>query len=319
MAEIVVLDGRALNPGDLSWDALRALGSCEIHERTPAEIAIQRIADARIVLTNKTKLDEATLRQLPGVRYIGVLSTGFDVVDVATAKELGIVVSNVPGYATESVVQLVFALMLELLQGVGLHSEFVREGNWKRGEDFSFTLFPTVELAGVTLGIVGLGTIGRRVAEVGRAFGMKIVGVVNGEPKMPLPDWVNRVSLDELCTQSDVITLHCPLTPATRGMIDHVKLSMMKPGAVLVNTSRGPVIDEPALVEALNAGRLAGAGLDVLSVEPPGADHPLMTSKNCIITPHLGWATVAARKRLMECVVANVKAFIEGRPVNRVA
>ncbi len=311
MQRIVILDGFTLNPGDLDWSPLQALGSVEIHDRTgPTEI-IQRAAGAEILLTNKTPVTAATLAALPELRFIGVLATGYNVVDIAAARTQGIPVSNVPGYGAASVAQLVWSLILELCNHVGVHGQAVRAGEWSRCPDFSFTMAPLRELQGMTLGIIGYGAIGKAVAAVGSAFGM----AVQVHTRTPQPD-VKHVSLDELLATSDIISLHCPLTETTQGLINAERLRQMKPSALLINTGRGPLIVESDLAEALSAGVIAGAGLDVLSVEPPAPGNPLINAPNCLITPHLGWATKAARQRLLGAVVANVAAFQAGASKN---
>jgi glycerate dehydrogenase len=320
--KIVVLDGYTLNPGDLDWQPLHALGDCTIFERTPKETLFERAAGAEVLLTNKVALGRAELAQLPQLRYIGVLATGYNIVDVAAARERGITVCNVPAYSTASVAQLTFALLLELTSQVGHHADRVRTGAWVKAQDFSFRERPLVELEGLTLGIVGFGAIGRRVATLGHAFGMTVlVHTAHPERYQATPDGVavHFVGLDELCAASDVVTLHCPLFPETRGLIDARRLELMRPSAFLLNTSRGPLIDEAALTDALNAGQLAGAGLDVLSAEPPAADNPLLTAANCCITPHIAWATRAARARLLAATVANLQAFVAGAPQNVVS
>lgn len=311
---IVVLDGFTLNPGDLTWDALKALGSCEIHDRTPPGEIPRRAADAEIILTNKAVLTRAHLEHLPKLKYIGVLATGTNVVDLAAARERGIPVTNVPAYSTPSVVQTTFALLLELTHHVGHHAAGVRTGRWTASPDFSYSDFPLVELAGLTFGTVGFGRIALAVAEVAHAFGMN-VRAYNPSPK-PAPPFVSFVDLETLFRDSDVVSLHCPLTPQTQQLVNAPRLALMKPTAFLLNTSRGPVVDESALAVALNNGQIAGAGLDVLSVEPPPANHPLLQAKNCLITPHNAWATRAARERLMQVAVENVRAFLAGKPQN---
>ncbi len=312
---IVVLDGYTLNPGDLSWDALRSLGACAIYDRTAREEVVPRSLAADLLLTNKTLLGREAILALPKLRYIGVLATGHNIVDAAAARERAIPVTNVPLYGTRSVAQLTWALLLELTQRVGHHAESVRRGRWSACPDFSYWDFPLLELDGLTLGIVGYGRIGRAVAEAGRAFGMKIVVFSRSRPHAP-PDETNWMELDELFAVSDVVSLHCPLTDSTRHLVNARRLALMKPTALLLNTSRGPLIDEPALAASLNAGQIAGAGLDVLSVEPPPPDHPLLRATNCVITPHLAWATRAARSRLMATAVDNVAAFLRGSPQN---
>jgi glycerate dehydrogenase len=311
---IVVLDGFTLNPGDLSWAELEALGPCSIFERTPPGDVLTRAGGAEIVLTNKTLLDRDTIQRLPGLQYIGVLATGTNIVDLAVARARGIPVTNVPTYGTRSVAQLTFALLLELAQHVGHHAGTVREGRWTRSADWSYWDSPLIELEGLTLGIVGYGRIGRAVGELGAAFGMNVLA--SGRRASAPTSSVRVVELDALFRESDVVSLHCPLTPETTRLVNSRRLSLMKPTAFLLNTSRGQLVDEPALADALNSGRFAGAGLDVLSVEPPPADNPLLTARNCLITPHMAWATRAARSRLMRIAVENVRAFINGQPQN---
>jgi Lactate dehydrogenase and related dehydrogenases len=312
--KIVVLDGYTLNPGDLDWSALRALGAGEIHDRTPVEQIVERAADAEIVLTNKCPLRADTIERLPKLRYIGVLATGYNVVDVAAAKARGIVTTNVPAYGTRSVAQHVFALLLELTNSVGHHAQTARDGRWTRSVDWCYWDRPLVELDGLTLGIVGYGRIGRAVAELGRAFGMNVLAFTRSEAP-----GATKVELDDLFRRSDVISLHCPLTPATEGLVNTARLALMKPTAFLINTGRGPLVVEKDLAAALEAGVLAGAAVDVLSAEPPSADNPLLTARNCLVTPHLAWATRAARQRLLDIAIANVRSFIEGRPQNVVS
>jgi glycerate dehydrogenase len=314
--KIVVLDGHALNPGDLSWEGLRAIGELQVFDRTAEDQIVARAHDAEVVLTNKTRLSAQTLRQLKKIRYIGVLATGYDVVDVRAARELGITVTNIPTYGTASVAQFTFALLLELSHHVGLHSEATRAGEWSRSEDFSFWKTPLIELAGKTLGIVGMGQIGRRVAELAVAFEMQVVAA--DEVKRPVPAWpgFRWYEVDELLANSDVVSLHCPLLPQTQGIINARSLALMKSSAFLINTSRGPLIIEQDLADALNSGRLAGAAVDVLSSEPPASDNPLLRAKNCIVTPHIAWATTEARTRLLEAAVANLRAFVDAHPTN---
>jgi len=311
---LVVLDGFTLNPGDLSWADLQALGACTIYDRTPPSELLARAAEADLLLTNKTELGADTIRRLPRLKYIGVLATGTNVVDLAAARARGIPVTNVPAYGTKSVAQLTFALLLELAQHTGHHAQTVREGRWTRSPEWCYWDFPLIELDGLALGIVGYGRIGRAVGELGAAFGMTVLAC--HPPAGAVPSYVRFVELDALFRDSDVLSLHCPLTPQTAKLVNARRLSLMKPTAFLLNTSRGPLVDEPALADALNAGRLAGAGLDVLATEPPRADNPLLAAKNCLITPHLAWATRAARARLMQIAVANVRAFLRGTPQN---
>ncbi|MBD2864867.1 MULTISPECIES: D-2-hydroxyacid dehydrogenase [Paenibacillus] len=312
---IIVLDGYTLNPGDLSWEGLEALGTVTVYDRTPAESIVERAKGARVILTNKTPLRAEVLKQLPELQYIGVLATGYDVVDTAEAAKLGITVTNVPAYSTASVAQLVFALLLELCQQAGLHNEAVRKGEWAGCPDFSFWKTPLVELAGKTLGVVGIGGIGEKVAEIGQAFGMNVIAT-NRSGKRPALEGVRLVSIGELFQEADVVTLHCPLTPETEGLIQKATLLQMKKTAFLINTGRGKLIRESDLADALNEGVIAGAGLDVLSSEPPAANNPLLSARNCIITPHVGWASFEARGRLMDVAVSNVAAFAAGSPVH---
>jgi glycerate dehydrogenase len=311
--KIVVLDGYTMNPGDLSWEGLEGLGECAVYERTPPERVVERAAGAEVVLTNKVVLDGAVMARLPALKYIGVLATGYNVVDTAAARERGIVVTNVPAYSTRSVAQLVMALVLELAHHVGHHARTVREGRWTASQDFVYWDYPLVELDGLVMGIVGFGQTGRAVADLARAFGMRVLVHTRTPTAGP---GVEFVDLATLLRRSDVVSLHCPLTPQTEDLVSAKRLALMKPTAFLINTSRGPVVNERDLAEALSAGRIAGAGLDVLSTEPPKADNPLLAAKNCFITPHFAWATRAARDRLMKTVVANVRAFLAGRPQN---
>jgi glycerate dehydrogenase len=312
--KIVVLDGYTLNPGDLSWRDLEALGHVVVHEHSTAAQVVERAQDAQIVLTNKTPVPRQTLARLPQARYIGVLATGFNIVDVEAARERDIPVCNVPIYGTASVAQAAIAHVLNLTQRIGDHAVAVAGNRWAQCRDFSFRDHPLVELEGLTFGVIGFGRIGRRTAELARAFGMRILAHTRTSDSSV--DWAEFVDLDELLKRSDVVSLHCPLTPETERMIDAERLACMKPTAFLVNTSRGPLIDEEALHEALEAGTIAGAGLDVMTVEPPGADHPLYSAINCYVTPHNAWATGAARGRLLDTVVDNVRAFVAGSPQN---
>lgn len=317
--KIVVLDGYTLNPGDNPWDALAALGDLTVYDRSAPSEVVERARGAEIVLTNKTVLDAATIAALPDVRFIAVLATGYNVVDVAAARARGIQVANVPEYGTDSVAQHVFALLLELASAVGAHDAAVHAGQWVRSPDFCFWRGSLVELAGLTMGIVGYGRIGQRVGELARAFGMRVVA--SGRPGKGASGGgdVERLPIDELFAASDVVTLHCPLTADNARFVDAKLLRRMKPNAFLINTARGALIDEPALAQALRDGVLAGAGLDVLSSEPPHADNPLLTAPRCIVTPHVAWATLAARRRLMATAVENVRAWLAGAPINLVA
>ena len=304
---IVVLDGYTLNPGDLSWDALRELGSCEIYDRSAPDEIVPRSTSAEIVLTNKVKLNGEYISSVPTLKYIGVTATGYNIVDVAAARERKVIVTNVPTYGTQSVAQMTFALLLELTQHVGHHAQTVREGRWTRSPDFCYWDYPLIELDGLTLGVIGFGRIGKMVGQLAEAFGMKVLTYSRKQPV---------AEMETLFRRSDIISLHCPLTPQTEHLVNEKRLAWMKPTAFLLNTSRGPLIDESALAKALNEGRIAGAGLDVLAVEPPTADNPLLRAKNCLITPHIAWATRAARSRLMEAVVENVRAFLAGESKN---
>jgi len=312
---IVVLDGFTLNPGDLRWDALKALGNCTIHDRTPDTEIVPRARPAEIVLTNKTPLTRETIAQLPSLRYVGVLATGHNIVDSAAARERGIPVTNVPSYGTMSVVQVVFAHLLNLTHRMAHHTDAVRTGRWSASVDFSFWDFPLLELSGKTMGIVGLGRIGTAVAHVAHAFGMDVIAY-DRSPSPSLPPFVRSVTLEEVFSKSDVLTLHCPLTPETHRLVNKERLGLMKPTAFLINTSRGAVVDETALFEALQHGALAGAGLDVMDKEPPPSGHPLLSTPNCYVTPHFAWASTDARRRLLDEVVENVRGFLEGHPRN---
>jgi len=312
---MVVLDGHTMNPGDLSWDALQSLAQCYIYDRTVQEKVVDRAREAEAVITNKVVLDRSLIEELPELKYVGVSATGYNVIDPEAARERGIVVTNVPGYSTESVAQMVFALLLELCHRVGRHAWTVREGRWAGSLDFCYWDFPLVELNGLTMGIVGLGRIGQAVARLAGAFGMRVLAYRRPRQLAEAAE-VEFVDLDTLFARSDVISLNCPLTDETERLVNRRRLSQMKETAFLINTSRGPVVDEEALADALNSGRIAGAGMDVLAVEPPSADNPLLSAPNCFITPHIAWATRAARERLMDTVVGNFRAFLEGRRQN---
>ncbi len=312
---IVVLDGHTLNPGDLSWDSLARLGALTVHERTAPGEVVARAAGAAVVLTNKTVLTREQLARLPELRLIGVLATGYNVVDTAAARERGIPVCNVPDYGTRSVAQFTFALLLELAHHVGHHAATTRAGRWSQSPDFCYWDRPQIELEGLTLGLIGLGRIGRAVADLGHAFGMKVVTTSRRRPD-DLPAHLEFVSLDDLLARSDVVSLHCPLTSETKHLIGPANLAKMRRNAFLLNTGRGPLVDDQALAEALRIGTIAGAAVDVLTAEPPAADNPLLQAPNCLVTPHIAWATRAARARLMETAVGNVEAFLGGSPRN---
>ncbi len=316
--KIVVLDGFCLNPGDLQWEAIEALGETIVFDRTSRDEVIERAKDADVVLTNKTVIKKETMQQLPQLKYIGVLATGYNVVDIEAAKELGIVVTNIPAYSTDSVVQNVFAHILNIANQVAHHSVAVKSGRWTSSRDFSFWDMSLMEIAGKTIGLVGLGNIGMATAKVANAFGMKVIAMTS-KTKEELPDFITPVEKETLMSKSDIVSLHCPLNDETREIINKQSLALMKPTAVLINTGRGPLIDEQALADALNAGQLFAAGLDVLSSEPPKADNPLLEARNCYITPHIAWATFEARQRLMKIATENLKAFAEGKLVNVVS
>jgi len=313
---LVVLDGYTLNPGDNPWDDLRRFGALTVYDRTSPELTVPRAAPATVLLTNKTPLSGDMLRQLPALRFISVLATGFNVVDVAAARAQGIPVSNVPEYGTDSVAQHVFALLLELCHHVGKHAGAVRAGRWIDAPDFCFWDVPPIELAGRTMGIVGFGRIGQRVAVLARAFGMRVVVAGGSRGAAPGVPAVERADVPGLFAAADVVSLHCPLTADNERFVDAALLARMKPEALFLNTARGGLVDEPALAAALHGGQIAGAGLDVVAVEPMRADNPLRQARNCIITPHIAWASLSARRRLMEATVNNVAAFVAGRPVN---
>lgn len=314
--KIVVLDGYALNPGDLSWDALSAFGEVTVYDRTPTEAeAIARIGDAEILLINKFPVTESLLEACPSVRMIGVLATGYNVVDCAAARKRNIPVCNVPSYGTAAVAQFTMALILELCHRVGLHDQSVHQQQWENCPDFCYWLSPQMELAGKTIGIIGFGRIGRAVGRLAKAFGMKILAYSPRE--YPEGREIGSyVDLDTLLRESDIVSLHCPLFPETKNIICAESITKMKNGAMLINTSRGPLINEQDVANALESGKLRGAAVDVVSQEPICSDNPLLSAKNCIITPHMAWAPVESRQRLMDCVVANVEAFLKEEPQN---
>jgi glycerate dehydrogenase len=314
--KIVVLDGCTLNPGDNPWDEVARLGELTVFDRTPAAQIVARARDAQIILTNKTPLSAATLAQLQCLQFVAVLATGYNIVDVAAARRRGIAVSNVPEYGTDSVAQHVFALLLELCHHVGVHDAAVKAGEWVRAVDFCFWRTPPVELSGLTMGIVGLGRIGRRVGALAHAFGMNVVaggGKRREDPGYRPFAWA---TVPELFAVADVISLHCPLTADNAGFVNRDLLKRVKPSAFFINVARGGLVDEGALTEALNTGQLAGAAVDVVSAEPMHSDNPLLQAQNCIITPHIAWATLAARRRLMAITVKNVQGFLAGQPIN---
>ncbi len=308
--KIVILDGYTLNPGDLSWDGFSALGEVTVYDRTPQEEILSRIGGAEIVYTNKTPLTRETLFKAPNLKYVGVLATGYNVVDVAAAKELGIPVTNIPTYGTSAVAQFVFALLLEVCHRVGHHNDAVQQGRWTAGRDFCFWDYPLIELSGKTMGIIGYGRIGRATADIARAFGMRVLAYDPGQSGEDL------VPLSALLEKSDVISLHCPLLPGTEGIINQETIARMKDGVILINTSRGPLVREKDLREALLSGKVYAAAVDVVSTEPIGADNPLLGLANCLITPHIAWAPKESRVRLMDIAVDNLRRFLEGNPVN---
>ncbi|PKQ45375.1 D-2-hydroxyacid dehydrogenase [Confluentibacter flavum] len=316
--KIVVLDGYTLNPGDLNWDSLKKLGDVTIYDRTPSNLILQRCEGADVLFTNKTILDEITLNNLPSLKYIGVLATGYNVVNTEVAKKNNIMVTNVPGYGTTSVVQMTFALLLELCHHVQYHSDSVMNGKWSASNDWCYWDYPLVELAGKTMGIIGFGNIGQKVADVAMAFGMNILVVDKNKSDQSKGNNIRWVENQELFEKSDVISIHCPLFPETKGLINKENLRKMKKSAFIINTSRGPIIIDRDLAEALINGTIAGAAIDVLSVEPPEANNPLYNAPNCIITPHIAWATKEARARLMVIAINNLSAFIKGEQINRI-
>lgn len=315
--KIVVLDSYTLNPGDQNWEPLQTLGDFTEYDRTPPAQIVERAQDAEVVLVNKVILNREIINQLPKLRYIGVLATGYNNIDIEAAKEKGIVVTNVRAYGPASVAQQSFALLLALVNHAELHSQSVHNGEWTNAADWCYWKTPLVELAGKTLGLIGFGDIGSQVARIAQAFGMKVI-VYRKNPSRTQDDSITLVSLEAIFTQSDVVSLHCPLTDETKEIINATHLALMKPTAYLLNTGRGPLINEQELADALKQGTIAGAGLDVLSVEPPKADNPLLSAPNCIITPHIAWATFEARKRLLSMAADNVKAFLNGNPVNTI-
>ena len=313
--KIVILDGYALNPGDLSYDRLQQFGELKVYDRTAPEQVIERAKDADVLLTNKVVLGEKEINQLPKLRYIGVQATGYNVVDVEAARKHGIMVTNIPAYSTASVAQMVMAHLLNITQSVEYYARENRAGRWAKNPDFCYWDNPLIELAGKQMGIVGFGRTGSAVARLASAFGMKVAAYTS-KPQEALPEGVEKLSLDELFASSDVVSLHCPLVPATQHLVNAERLALMKPTAILINTARGPIVDEQALADALNNGTLYAAGIDVLCEEPPRTESPLLTARNSFVTPHIAWATLEARSRLLDICEANLRAFIEGHPQN---
>ena len=316
--KIVILDGYTANPGDLSWDCLKELGEVTVYERTRRDEIAGRAADADIVLTNKVVMDREMMALLPRLKYIGVLATGYNVVDIEAARERDIIVTNVPAYSTESVAQMVFAHLLTVTNRTEHYAQQNRLGRWAENRDFCYWDTELTELAGKTMGIVGLGHIGRRVAEIALAFGMQVKAMTSKKAE-ELPAGIQKAELQSLLASADVVSLHCPLTEGTKHLIHRETLRLMKPSAILINTGRGPLVDDEALAEALNEGRLRAYCADVVTEEPPKADHPLLHAPNAFITPHIAWATVEARKRLLQTAIGNVEAFVNGHPVNVVS
>lgn len=315
---IVVLDGLAANPGDLSWKPLEELGQCTIYDRTAPDQVLARAEGAEAILTNKTVITAQHMQALPCLKYIGVLATGYNVVDIETARNRGIIVTNIPAYSTASVAQMVFAHLLNITQHVAHYADDNRHGRWSASKDFCYWDTPLVELAGKRIGIVGLGNTGMATARIALAFGMEVVAFTSKQPDQ-LPQGIRPCTMDELFATSDVVSLHCPLTDATHHLVNDTRLSTMKPTAILINTGRGPLVNEQDLANALKQGTIRAAGLDVLAQEPPQADNPLLALDNCFITPHIAWATAEARTRLLDIAIDNLRHYLAGTPVNNVA
>lgn len=313
------MDGYTSNPGDLSWDAFEELGEITVHERTTPEEVVSRCLGCEVVFTNKVVMNAGIIDQLPDLKYIGVLATGTNVIDLEYAGKKGVCVTNIPGYGTDSVVQHILSFILHFSSKVSIHDEAVHQGDWVNSKDFCFTLGTLNELSGSTLGIIGLGTIGRKLAKVADAMGMKIIAAHQSSmDRLELPFEVEWLPVDEVFARSDFLSLNCPLTADTENLVNAERLQKMKSSAVLINTGRGPLVDEQALADGLNEGTIAGAGLDVLSTEPPATDNPLLTAKNCVITPHVAWASLQARKRLLVIAAENLSAYLRAEPKNRV-
>ena len=313
--KIAILDGYTENPGDLSWEGFEALGDLTVYDRTPAEQVIERIGDAEAVIVNKTPLSEEVFAACPSIRYVGVLATGYNVVDIQAADRRGIPVCNIPTYGTTAVAQMTMALLLEICHHAKEHSQAVKAGEWDSNPDWCFWKFPLIELAGKTMRIIGFGRIGQAVGKLAKAFGMEVLAndAHETESGRAIGTYVTR---EELLARADIISLHCPLFPDTEGIIGRENLAKMKDGVIILNTSRGPLVDEAALAEALKSGKVYAAGVDVVSTEPIRPDNPLLSCENCLITPHISWAPAASRKRLMDIAVENLKAFVKGEPVN---
>lgn len=313
--KICVLDGYAANPGDLSWEGLKSLGECTIYDRTAPEELLEHAADAEAILTNKVVIGAEHMDALPNLKYIGILATGYNVIDIAAAQQRGIIVTNIPAYSTASVAQMVFAHILNITTQVQHHSEEVHKGRWSNNADFCFWDTPLTELRDKKIGLIGLGHTGYTTARIAIGFGMKVYAVTS-KSHFQLPPEIKKMEIDELFSECDVVSLHCPLTPDTFELVNERRLSMMKPTAILINTGRGALINEQDLANALNSGKLYAAGIDVLSSEPPHADNPLLSAKNCYITPHIAWATYESRERLMNIAISNLQAYISGNPEN---
>ena len=316
--KIVVLDGYGLNPGDLSWEAMQSLGELQVYNRTSPSELLGRAKGAEVLITNKTVITAKDMDALPQLKYIGVLATGYNVVDIEAARSKEIVVTNIPAYSTRSVAQMVFAHLLNITQRVGYYAKENRQGRWATNADFCYWDTPLIELDGKRMGIIGFGITGQATAAIAIALGMKVC-VYSSKPQFMLPQGIQRMGLDELFRECDVVSLHCPLTDNTKELVNAARLSTMKPTAILINTGRGPLVNEHDLADALNNGVIAAAGLDVLSTEPPCKDNPLLTARNCFITPHIAWATKEARIRLMDIAVNNLKGYIQGNIINNVA
>ena len=316
--KIVILDGFTTNGGDLSWNGISELGDLTVYDRTAPGEVIDRCHGAEAVLTNKVIITDEVMQALPQLKYIGVMATGYNVVDIDAARRRGIVVTNVPAYSTPSVAQMVFAHLLNITNQVALHDRQVHEGRWAGNQDFCFYSAPLIELAGKQMGIVGLGQTGSAVAKIALALGMRVMAFTS-KPQESLPEGIIKGSLDEMFATSDVVSLHCPLTPDTKHIVNAARLATMKPSAIVINTGRGPLVNEQDLADALNNGTIAAAAVDVLSTEPPAADNPLLSARNCHITPHIAWASQAARARLIDTLTSNLKGYISGNVVNNVA
>ncbi len=314
---LVILDAHTTNPGDLSWAPVEALADCTLFDRTAPSDVLARIGNADAVMLNKAVLSAETIKKATHLKYVGILATGWNTVDLAAADQRGIVVCNVPGYSTDSVAQHTFALLLEQTNQVALHSADARSGGWAKSADYCYRLSPQIELSDLVLGIVGFGQIGQAVARIARAFGMRVLAH-RRNTSTPPPEGVTYVDLDRLFSESDVVSLHCPLSPATAGLVNAQRLAQMKPTAFLINTSRGPLVVEEDLAEALRHNQIAGAAVDVLSTEPPAPDNPLLTAPRCLVTPHIAWTTAAARKRLIDIAANNLRAFLAGQPIHQV-